>query len=328
MAPQAAPPLTPGQRAERVKARARELGFADVGITDLRPVPHAEALDRWLASGKAGTMGYLHRQAARRKTPEGILTGATRGIVVLYNYYPGEPESTQGWGRVARYAWGQDYHTALAPALETLANFTRSLGPPGSVARWFVDAGPVPERELAQRAGLGWIAKNTMLIHPELGSFTFLATILTDVDLALDAPFTPDRCGSCTRCLEACPTDAFPEPRVLDARVCIAYLTIEHRAEIPPDLAAPMGDRVFGCDICQDVCPWNGKFATVNRAPLVELHAQRAWVSLDEFATLDDVGFEQRYGWTPLERAGLAGMRRNAAIAARNVRTRNACQIP
>jgi epoxyqueuosine reductase len=194
----------------------------------------------------------------------------------------------------------------------------RSLGAPDSVARPYVDAGPVPERELAQRAGLGWIGKNTMLIDPERGSFTLLASVLTDVDLAVDAPFTADRCGTCTRCLEACPTDAFPQARVLDATRCISYLTIEHRGAIPHELGERTGSWVFGCDVCQDVCPWNRKFARMGEDTILQLDPDRAWVPLDAFAQLDAAGFDRRYGWTPLERPGLGGMRRNCAVAAAN----------
>lgn len=320
MAPQTAGALTAVERAELVKARARRLGFARAGVTDLTPVPHAEALEAWLAAGYAGTMRYMHRQAPRRKEPAEITQGATRVVVVLYNYaHDVEPEPSAG-GRVARYARGVDYHRGLRPALEGLARYVAGLGSPDSVAEPFVDAGPVPERELAQRAGLGWIGKNTMLIDPARGSFTLLASVLTDVDLAVDAPFGADRCGSCTRCLEACPTNAFPKPRVLDATRCISYLTIEYRGDIPAELAARMEDWVFGCDVCQDVCPWNEKFARSGEDTLLALDHERAWLPLDAFDRLDESGFERAYGLTPLERPGLAGMRRNTAIAAANTR--------
>jgi epoxyqueuosine reductase len=165
---------------------------------------------------------------------------------------------------------------------------------------------------------LGWIGKNTMLIRPGLGSFTFIATLFTTAALAPDAGFEADRCGSCTRCLDACPTGAFPVERVLDARRCISYLTIEFRGEIDSAEASRMDSWIFGCDVCQEVCPWNGKFARVPAAPLVALDPARTWIPLGAFAALDDAGFAAQYGWTPLERPGLEGMRRNAAIAARN----------
>ena len=231
-----------------MKEHARQLGFVNVGITDLAPTPHHQALDQWLDAGYAGTMRYMHRQAGRRKEPARIAPGAIRVVVVLYNYYRDRPATPESAGRVARYAQGRDYHIALAPPLDGLADLIASLGSENAIARPYVDAGPVPERELAQRAGVGWIGKNTMLIDPQRGSFTFIGSVLTNVDLAVDPPFEADRCGSCTRCLEACPTDAFPAPRVLDATRCISYLTIEHRGEVPSELAPKMGDWLFGCD--------------------------------------------------------------------------------
>jgi epoxyqueuosine reductase len=318
VAPEAAEPLTPAARSAAVKAKARALGFAAVGVTDAGPTPHADALDRWLAQGMAGTMGYMPRQAAARKHPAQIMDGVQSIVVVLCNYAMPEPGSAGPAGKVAMYARGPDYHRALAPALEALREYVDATGGTGTRSRWFVDAGPVPERELAQRAGLGWIGKNTMLIRPGLGSFTFIASVFTTAVLAPDPPFTADRCGSCTRCLDACPTDAFPADRVLDARRCISYLTIELRGDIPRETAARMGSWIFGCDVCQDVCPWNHKFARAPGTPLFPLDPSRTWVPFDAFASLDETGFQAQYGWTPLERPGLAGMRRNAAIAARN----------
>ncbi len=320
--------MTPTERAARVKQRALALGFDAVGITDLRPVPHGAALERWLASGMAGTMTYMHRQAPRRARPATILPNAARAIVVTRNYYNPDPEPARPAGRVAKYARGRDYHTALREPLEQLCESVRTLGPPHTVAKAYVDAGPVPERELAQRAGLGWIGKNTMLIDPRRGSFSFIATVLTDLDLATDVPFEADRCGRCTRCLDACPTDAFPEPRVLDARRCISYLTIEHRDEIDPALAALMDDWVFGCDICQDVCPWNNKFAQAAEDPVLALDSRLGALDLEELLRIDEADFNSRYGWTPLERPGVEGMRRNARIAARNTTKEAAWRAP
>ena len=305
--------------AAQVKSEARRLGFAAVGITTLAPPPHAEAFDQWLASGYAGTMRYMHRQAESRKTPDRIVQGADRAVVVLYNYAGPDGQIPRACGRIARYARGQDYHEGLRPALDDLADCIRRLGGPGAVAQPFVDAGPVPERELAQRAGLGWIGKNTLLIDPRRGSFTLLASVLTNVSLATDNPFEADRCGSCTRCLDACPTGAFPAPRVLDATRCVSYLTIEYRGAIPQHLADRMDDWVFGCDVCQDVCPWNRKFAQSGEDSILRLDPTRAWVPLDAFADLDEAEFTRDHGWTPLERPGLEGMRRNCAVAVANV---------
>ena len=310
--------MSAAARAAQVKALASQLGFAAAGVTTLEPVPHGNALDQWLGLGYAGTMRYMHRQAEKRKAPDRILRGADRAVVVIYNYANSDEPMPPASGRVARYARGRDYHEGLRPALDHLADFVRGLGGPGAVAQPYVDAGPVPERELAQRAGLGWIGKNTMLIDPRRGSFTLLASVLTNVDLAIDSPFEADRCGSCTRCLDACPTGAFPAPRVLDATRCISYLTIEHRGDIPELLAGQVGGWVFGCDVCQDVCPWNQKFANGGEDTILQLDSARAWVPLDAFEDLDEDGFDRRYGWTPLERPGLRGMRRNCAAAAAN----------
>ncbi|MBE0592808.1 MAG: tRNA epoxyqueuosine(34) reductase QueG, partial [Gemmatimonadales bacterium] len=232
-----------------------------MGITTLEPVPHAAALRRWLDAGYAGTMTYMHRQAARRSRPADIVPGATRAVVVTRSYFLPDSAGRSSQGHVAAYARGADYHDALNAPLQSLADHVRSLGSADTIARWYVDAGPVPERALAQRAGIGWVGKNTMLISPRRGSYFFIASVLTDLDLAPDAPFEADRCGRCRRCLDACPTQAFPEPRVLDSRRCISYLTIEFRGQIQAELAALMGDWVFGCDVCQAVCPWNLRFA-------------------------------------------------------------------
>lgn len=301
-----------------MKARAIALGFAAAGITTTAPTPHQDALQRWLNGGLAGTMRYLHRQARKRENPERIMDGTKSVVVVLYNYAIPDPPAQRNGGKIAKYARGADYHKALAPALEALCQCIETVGGAGTRTKPFVDAGPVPERELAQRAGLGWIAKNTMLIRPGLGSFTFIASVFTTAELAPDEPFTADRCGSCTRCLDACPTGAFPEERVLDARKCISYLTIEFRGEISAEAASRMGPWVFGCDVCQDVCPWNHKFARAPATALVALEASRAWIPFHRFAALDETSFDAQYGWTPLERAGFQGMRRNVAIAARN----------
>ncbi len=305
--------MTAHDRAREVKAQALTLGFDAVGITDLEPTPHAAELRRWLGEGMAGTMRYMHRQADRRLHPETIVPGATRAVVVLKNYYHPDPPAPDGsWGHVARYARGEDYHTSLAGPLRALADAIIALGAADTIARPFVDAGPVPERELAQRAGLGWIGKNTMLIAPRAGSFFFIATVLTDLDLALDAPFTADRCGTCRRCLDACPTDAFPEARLLDARRCISYLTIEHRGSFDAAEPPALHDWVFGCDVCQDVCPWNERFAVTGDGAFA-LDPALAWLDLEELDALTEGEFTARYGQTPLERPGLEGLTRNAA---------------
>src|SRR3954463_7577319 len=299
--------------AGEVKARARDLGFLACGVTHPGPSAHADHLDRWLAEGYAGTMRYLHRQAPKRKDPSRIVPAARSVVVVLDNYYtpdePGEPEPP----RIAKYALGKDYHTVTTNRLNALAGFLSEIG--ATVTRTFTDAGPVPERELAQRAGLGWIGKNTMLVRPDAGSFFFIGSIFTDLALDVDQPFESDRCGSCTRCLEACPTDAFVAPRVLDATRCISYLTIEQKGPIPQDLAKNLEGYVFGCDICNDVCPWNQRFAEITGIP--EFLAQPA-IGRDDPRFFEDMSpeeFARRFQHTPMERPGLEGMRRNYRAA-------------
>jgi epoxyqueuosine reductase len=300
--------------AAAVKARASELGFIACGITHPGPTEHAEFLDRWLADGYAGTMRYLHRQARRRKDPRLIMPEAQSVVVVLDNYYTPDGESDLKAPRIAKYARGEDYHRVTQRRLDQLAQYLRQLG--ATLTRTFADAGPVPERELAQRAGLGWIGKNTMLVSPTAGSFFFIGSVFTDLDLALDRPFELDRCGSCTRCLDACPTGALREPRLLDATRCISYLTIEHKGSIPDDLAERFQGYAFGCDICNDVCPWNQRFAAPTR--VAEFTGRPPLESSPtQFEEMSEDDFNRQFGHTPLERPGLHGMRRNYRAAFR-----------
>src|SRR5207253_8274561 len=328
------------RRTVELKRRALEMGFNTVGVASLEPNAHAAELDRWLAAGYAGTMTYLYRQAAKRKEPARIMPAATAAVVTLTNYYHGSADPAREPGehpkpkvpvsahpglasgvssrsaavRVAQYAQSADYHRVLGHRLERLAAALRALAP-GAHTRAYVDAGAVPERELAQRAGLGWIGKNMMLIHPALGSFTFIGVVLTDADLAPDLPFAADRCGTCRRCLEACPTNAFVEPRVLDAPRCISYLTIEHHGDFTPHQQSLVSDWLFGCDVCQDVCPWNVSFAQATADPELAPRSELAAPDAREFLALDEETFARRYGDTPFERPGREGMRRNAAAA-------------
>jgi epoxyqueuosine reductase len=300
-----------------VKRRAIELGFDAVGIASLEPNGHADELERWLQSGYAGTMTYLHRQAGRRKDPARIMPNARVAVVTLTNYFHGAASPPSAAGKVAQYAWSADYHRVLGARLERLATAIRDIVP-GAKSRCYVDAGPVPERELAQRAGLGWIGKNMMLIDPERGSFTFIGVVLTDAALAPDLPFQADRCGSCRACLDACPTDAFVAPHVLDARRCISYLTIEHRRPFSEAERLLVGEWLFGCDVCQDVCPWNEKFARPTADAELAARREIATPDLALLLELEPEGFERRFGDTPFERPGVAGMRRNAAAVLAN----------
>ena len=307
-----------------IKRRAAALGFDAVGIAALDRNPHADEIDRWLAAGHAGTMTYLQRQAEKRKDPRRIMPNARAAVVTLTNYFHEHQDGlalgvTQpsAVGRVAQYAWTSDYHQVLGDRLEQLATAVRQVFP-GSVTRCYVDAGPVPERELAQLAGLGWIGKNMMLINPDIGSFTFIGVVLTDAELEPDLPFEADRCGTCRRCLDACPTNAFVGPRDLDARACISYLTIEHRGDFTEAQRAQVGDWLFGCDVCQDVCPWNVSFA---RATTDSGFAPRPDFVAPDPAALSDVTeqeFDRRFGDTPFARPGRSGMRRNAAAVHAN----------
>ena len=305
-------------RSVDVKRRATALGFDAVGVTSLEPNAHAVELGRWLEAGYAGTMTYLQRQAEKRKDPRRILPEARCAVVTLTNYFHGAPPHGGGdrHPHVAQYAWSADYHDVLGARLEQLATAIRDVSP-GAITRCYVDAGPVPERELAQRAGLGWIGKNMMLIHPEIGSFTFIGVVFTDADLAPDLPFEADRCGTCRACLDACPTQAFPEPHVLDATRCISYLTIEHRGAFNEEQRRDVGEWAFGCDVCQDVCPWNVSFARqasdAEFAPRAEVRAP----DLRAFLEMDEAAFARHYGDTPFARPGLAGMRRNARAVLR-----------
>jgi epoxyqueuosine reductase len=290
-----------------VKQRAEQLGFLACGITHPGPIPHAMELDAWLEKGYAGTMRYLHRQAKRRKDPRLIVPEAQSVIVVLDNYYSDAVQERES-PSVARYARGKDYHVVLGERVDQLARFLTANG--ARHARTFVDAGPVPERELAQRAGLGWIGKNTMLIRPGAGSFFFIASVFTDLPLDVDQPFATDRCGSCTRCLDACPTDAFVAPRVLDATRCISYLTIEYRGTFS-ESQTQLNGWAFGCDICNEVCPWNIRFAAEGAEPMYPAQSSLKDAGPDYFDRLSEAEFDQLFSDTPLERAGLAGMRRN-----------------
>jgi len=302
-----------------VKARAAELGFVACGITDLGPSVRAAALERWLERGYGGNMRYLHRQAKKRKDLRLIDRLATRSIVILDNYYYPEATEPKPIPTVARYARSIDYHSVTLNRINILADMLLSGG--AKTARRYVDTGPVPERELAERAGLGWIGKNTMLLRPGLGSWFVIGSIFTDLPLDIDPPFATDHCGSCTKCLDACPTSAFVEPYVLDASRCISYLTIEYKNEIPAELAGQFGGWAFGCDVCNEVCPWNLRFAVESSVPEFRPRGDLRGAGEDLFDRMTEETFQARFADTPLARPGLARMRRNWRVAWASLRT-------
>src|SRR2546428_6770155 len=317
--------MTPVQNSVEVKRRGEELGCDVIGVASLERNAHGDALARWPAAGYAGAMSYLPRQAEQRKLPHRIMPEATVAVVTLTSYFHGSADpgpAARNHGKVAQYARTADYHRVVGRRLERLASAVRELAP-DSRTRCYVDAGPVPERELAQRAGLGWIGKNMMLIDPDRGSFTFIGVVLTDAALAPDLPFAADRCGTCRACLDDCPTSAFVAPGVLDARRCISYLTIEHTGPFGAAEQRNVGDWLFGCDVCQDVCPWNVKFARPTRDAELGVRPEIAEPDLAALLEGEPESFACRFGDTPFERPGVAGMRRNAtAVLANRPRSR------
>ena len=331
---------------ERLRAEARRLGFALVGVTDVRGSGHAEFYREWLERGMHGSMEYLAREdAVERRTRPDAAWPALRSAIVLGMLYsePGaaQTDATAGSGIIARYAQSRDYHRVLkAKLLELLRWLEGETGQRLPAARAYVDTGPVLERELAQRAGIGWFGRNTMLINPGLGSYFFLGALLVELELEADAPFTADRCGTCTRCLSACPTgallgrDATGAP-VMDATRCISYLTIENRGAIPVELRPLMGTRIYGCDICQEVCPWNGGKRVREGVEETAAHAHgHAHAYGSAAAALAPVREREqslvelmRMTWeewdlftrgSAMRRAGYAGLKRNVAVALGN----------
>ena len=321
-----------------IREAARACGFDRVGFAPAAPPRHVDAYEAWLAAGHHGEMAYMAREDAvrRRLDPREALPGCRTLIVVSLHYGPGPaapssgdappvaaaPRNPRRLPIVARYALGRDYHDVFEERLDALAVAVKRLAP-GTRTKRYVDYGPILERDHAQRAGLGWIGRNTMLIHPELGSYFMLGELLTDLDVEPDPPFVHDRCGTCRRCIDACPTDAILDGRVLDARLCISYLTIELRGAIPEALRPAIGTRVFGCDICQEVCPWNSEAPSPARAPFEARPGQPmpppdmlAWA--EELAALDDDAFRQRYRGTAFSRPGRDGLLRNLAVGLGN----------
>lgn len=307
--------------AQLVKAQALGLGLDLVGVAALGPVESAAAFDAWLAQGYAGEMHYLARGAGTRHDTRLPVPDAVSAVVVGFDYGGREPS-----GPVARYARGHDYHDVLLDRLRELHRWLEAhLGEPVR-GKAYVDTGPILERDLARRAGLGWFGKNTNLVHPRRGSYFFLGALLVGLDLEPDAPFAADRCGTCTRCLDACPTGALAAPRTLDATRCVSYLTIELRGEIPEALREPIGELLYGCDICQEVCPWNVRFARElpdesPYAPREVLAGRDARALAREILGMNQDEFSAAFRGSPMKRAKLRGLKRNAAVVLGNVGT-------
>ena len=303
---------------KRVRAEAYARGFDLAGVVSLGPADSVATFDRWLERGYDGEMGYIARGATKRRDPRLVMEGARTAVVVGLEYGGREPS-----GPVARYARGADYHDLMTDRLNDLLEAIRALAPVTVTGKAYVDTGPILERDLARRAGLGWFGKNTNLINPEVGSFFFIGALVLDLDLEPDLPFDADRCGTCTRCIDACPTDALVEPRVLDARRCISYLTIELRTAIPVELREPIGELLYGCDICQDVCPWNVRFSRPLAEPAFEtrkvLGGRDPRTLARELLAMSDDGFRAEFQGSPMKRAKLRGLKRNAAVVLGNI---------
>jgi epoxyqueuosine reductase len=304
---------------EQIIERASALGFDSCRIAAAAPPRHGEEFRRWLREGAEGEMDWLVRGQEKRCDPQQVLPGAQSVIVVALSYWQGErPQSqTEGAsGRIARYAWGEDYHEVMLSKLKELDVF---LGDRGGVQKCYVDTGPILERDHAAEAGIGWHGKSTMLIDPKLGTWFFLAEILTTLELPADLP-QPERCGSCQRCIAACPTGAITEPHRLDARRCISYLTIELKGSIPLELRPLIGDRIYGCDDCLDACPWN-RFAAVSREAAFAA-GPAIGVALRNYLALDDAKFRELFRRSPIKRIKRRGFLRNVCVALGNVGTR------
>jgi epoxyqueuosine reductase len=303
---------------------ARRLGFVLAGVTRPEPPAHLSTFEAWLRAGRHGAMAYLATERAReRRADPRIILPECKSIIVLATPYdaPASPagmEETEARGRIASYAHGDDYHDILPTRMQALVHFIETQVGHAVGNRWYTDAGPILERDLAQRAGLGWIGKNTCLINPRRGSYFLLSEILLDLELEPDAPFEADRCGSCTRCIEACPTECILPDRTIDARRCISYLTIELKDEIPDDLRTQLGNWVFGCDICQEVCPWN-RFAAAEGDPAFRSGEESHQLQLIRELEILPAEFNKRFRSSPVRRSKRRGYLRNVATALGNV---------
>ncbi len=302
----------------RLVSFAREIGFDSCRVSACNAPAHANYFREWLRDGAHGEMNYMQRGEEKRCNPEKILPGTRSVVVFALNYFQGEAAhkaaATGTRGRIARYAWGEDYHDFVGAKLKRVDEFLRGFG---GQQKCYVDTGPVLERDYAAQAGVGWHGKSTMLVDQRLGTWFFLAELFTTLELPPDEP-ARDRCGTCTRCLTACPTGAITAPHRLDARRCISYLTIELKTAIPVELRPLMGDRIFGCDDCLDACPWN-RFAWTSRETVFSARPSTSGMSLREYLELTDTEFEALFKKSPIKRIKRRGFLRNVCVALGNV---------
>jgi epoxyqueuosine reductase len=299
-------------------AYARELEFDSCRIAACAAPGHASEFRTWLGEGAAGEMSYMERGEEKRCDPQKVLPGARSIVVVALNYWQGESATPKAFGaaegRIARYAWGKDYHEVISQKLDKIDNFLRRFG---GRQKSYVDTGPILERDHAAQAGIGWHGKSTMLIDRRLGTWFFLGEILTTLELPPDPP-QRDRCGTCERCIKACPTGAITAPHRLDARRCISYLTIELKSSIPVELRPLIGNRIFGCDDCLDACPWN-RFAQASRETAFSARPSTTGMLLRDYLKLNDVEFRGLFRNSPIKRIKRRGLLRNVCVALGNV---------
>src|SRR6266567_2247380 len=305
---------SPSEIKSALTTLALALGFDSCRIARCDPPRHQAEFNEWLGRGDAGEMNWMERGAGKRRNPQKVLSEARSVIVVALNYWQGDSISDEKKGRIARYAWGDDYHEVMDRRLARLDDLLRAHGGRQKV---YVDTGPVLERDYAAEAGIGWHGKSTMLLNAELGTWFFLGEIFTTLALPPDSP-QKERCGSCTRCISACPTGAITEPHKLDARRCISYLTIELKGAIPLELRPLIGERIFGCDDCLDACPWN-RFAEVSRESAFAARRSTAGMALCDYLDLNDEQFREMFRHSPIKRIKRRGFLRNVCVALGNV---------
>ncbi len=299
-----------------LQQEAAAVGFARCRVAAAGPAPHGAALREWVEEGSQATMQWMDRTAEDRADPRRVLPGVQSIVVLATSYFhddPDPPDDDRARGRIARYAWSDDYHEVLSPRLQALDDLMTKAG---GRQRCFTDSGPALERDWAAVNGVSWHGKSTMGIHPELGTWFFLSVILTTLRIEPDEPL-PDRCGRCTRCIEACPTAAITAPYHLDARRCLSFLTIENKGPIPEEFRAALGDRIFGCDDCLDACPWN-RFARASRDAALAPRPEILATPLRDFLALDDAEFKKLFRGSPILRAKRRGFLRNVCVALGN----------